>query len=140
MRGTGTADLQNLNVLLVDDAEEWNALLKRALEQRGAQVDVAQNGLVGVTAAIRQHYDVILMDVHMPVLNGVDAATHLRECGYKGLIVACTGHDPTEINEGDLNGAGFDDFFAKPLDFASLFRRLRRFYLLKTVQKISDMH
>jgi CheY-like chemotaxis protein len=125
--GGGEIDLRGLKILVVDDIPDNQTLLKRRLQRCGAQVESAENGLEGVTMALQRQYDLILMDIQMPVVDGLTATSHLRKCGFKKPIVACTAHSDERSNA--LNNFGFDDFFAKPLDLTALVNRLRRFHI-----------
>ncbi len=114
-----TASLRGLKLLVVEDGDDNRALLKHRLKAAGATVELAEDGLSGVSQATKDHYDVILMDLQMPGLNGYEATTRLRQKGYAGPIVA--------ISAGAFSGeaeksraAGCNEFVPKPLDFAQL--------------------
>lgn len=127
-------NLSSLKVLVVDDAPENHVLVTRTLERYGAHVDSARDGLEGVTMAIRDDYDMILMDIQMPVLDGVTATCHLRRCGFRGPIVACTSLDLQRDENGRLEVEVFDDCMRKPIDTRALVRRMQRLQLLKLVR------
>jgi CheY-like chemotaxis protein len=131
-------ELKGLRILVVDDIADNQALLLRRLQKSGAQVDIAVNGLEGVTMALQRQYDLILMDLQMPVVDGLTAASHLRKCGFKKPIVACTAH--LDERENAINNHGFDDFFAKPLDLQSLVNRLRRFQVVDFLKNAQPQH
>jgi len=119
-------DLPTLScrVLLIEDGPDNQRLIKFILEKAGAQVDVAENGQVGVTMALgdgldkpdRENfpYDVILMDMQMPVMNGYDAARILRQKGYKGPIIALTAHAMASDRDKCIE-AGCNDYATKPI-------------------------
>ncbi|MES2856668.1 MAG: response regulator [Bdellovibrionota bacterium] len=125
-------ELKGLKILVVDDIADNQTLLSRRLQRCGASVEIAENGLEGVTMALLKPYDLILMDLQMPIVDGLTATKHLRKCGFDRPIVACTAQ--AEERDNALNFFGFDDFFAKPLDLAALIHRLRRYQILNMLR------
>ncbi len=109
------ARLDRIKVLFVEDSVENQQLVKLALEHRGALVNCADNGADGVYMAEHDEYDVVLMDIQMPVLNGYLAAQALREDGFKKPIIALTTSSQVEDREKSKQ-AGFDAHLTKPID------------------------
>lgn len=112
--------LQDRRVLLVEDSPDIQRLVRLLLEKAGAMVELAENGQVGFDKAMEafradQIFDVILMDMQMPVVDGFRASTMLREAEYPGLIVALTASAMKEDREKCLE-AGCDEFATKPID------------------------
>ena len=75
----------------------WSRLIGHILEKAGAEVTIAGNGQVGVNVALGARddgdpFNIILMDIQMPVMNGYDATEKLRQAGYLGTIIALTAH------------------------------------------------
>ena len=102
-------------VLIVDDGAENRELLRLLLQEAGLNVDEAENGLVGVEKAVAGHYDVILMDVNMPVLDGFAATQRLRQQGLKTPIIALTAN-AMKGAEQECLVAGYSGYFSKPID------------------------
>jgi PAS domain S-box-containing protein len=102
-------------VLIVDDGAENRELLRLLLQESGVVVDEAENGQIGVEKAAAGHYDVILMDVHMPVLDGFAATRQLRQKGLKTFIVALTANAMKGYEQECLD-AGYSGYFSKPID------------------------
>ncbi|SHL09963.1 PAS domain S-box protein [Hymenobacter psychrotolerans] len=105
--------LRGRRVLLAEDNEYNRLLAKSFLEQAGMQVQEAENGALAV-AALQQHaFDVVLMDVQMPVLNGLDATRQLRKQGILTPIIGLTANAIKGDNEKCL-AAGMNDYLSKP--------------------------
>lgn len=117
--------LDGLRVLIVDDSPDNQLLMKRMLDRAGASVRIAANGLEAIHAAEEAEYDVILMDMQMPVLDGLTATKRLRASGYRRPIIALTAHALREEREKCL-AAGCDEHVSKPVDFRRLKELLRR--------------
>ncbi|MEM8681601.1 MAG: response regulator, partial [Planctomycetota bacterium] len=103
------------NVLVVDDGESNRRLIQLVLERAGATVTAAVNGAEAVKAAGEQHFDIVLMDVMMPVMDGYEATATLREQQIQVPIIALTAHAMKEERQRALD-SGFDDFIAKPVN------------------------
>ncbi|QDV23156.1 response regulator [Aureliella helgolandensis] len=115
--------LHGLQVLVVDDAETNRMLLRLFLESGGASVRQAENGQVALDMAQRVHFDAILMDMQMPVLDGYAATSQLRERGYAGPIIAVTAHAMLGDRE-KCERFGCSGFLSKPVDAEQLYRAL----------------
>ena len=102
-------------ILVVDDQESIRKLLQRRLRKNGYEIHFAENGELGVKKAFELQPDLILMDMHMPVMDG-DAAVHdLRQKGYEGLVVALTA-SAMVADQRVMIDAGCDDFIPKPIE------------------------
>ena len=117
----GTA-AKPLRVLVVDDNEINRKLAGILLQQLGATIDQAENGVAAVDACSRNSYDIVLMDMHMPVMDGIEATGRIREMQQSGPrtpIVALTANALSGDRERYLE-AGMDDYLAKPLNEKAL--------------------
>ncbi len=121
------ADWQNkfskLKVLQIDDSPENQILIGHLLRRWGIQVESANNGRAGVDMALKEDFDLILMDIQMPEMDGYEATARLRANGYKKTIVALTAFTLKEDRLQCLAN-GFDDHLGKPLNRNSLFQIL----------------
>jgi signal transduction histidine kinase len=122
-------------VLLAEDGVDNQRLFTRVLRAAGLEVDVAENGRLAVDKALAARdaeapFDLVLMDMQMPVLDGLDATEELRREGYDGPIIALTAHALESDRERCLR-AGCDDFLTKPLDKRRLISVLTQ-YLSKS--------
>ncbi len=110
---------KNLEILVVDDSPDNQLLLKRLLSRCGAHVQFADNGLQCIKQAKDHDYDLILMDIQMPVMDGLEATRKLRNSGYKKPIVAITAH-AMKIDMEQSMKSGCDYHLTKPIDRQSL--------------------
>lgn len=114
------------HVLLAEDSPDLEALMKFYLDKEGLNIDVAHNGLEALNMAQSKTYDVILMDVQMPLMDGLEATRRLRGAGYENPIVALTAHAlPEDVNKS--LGAGCDAHLSKPVDRKELLSCLRKY-------------
>jgi signal transduction histidine kinase len=113
--------VEKLHVLLAEDVPANQMLVVRALGKRGHTVDVVRNGHEAIDRAGRQRFDVILMDVQMPDLDGYQATAAVRALGgYSRIpIIALTAHAMPDDRQHCL-AAGMDDYLAKPFDLRQL--------------------
>lgn len=111
-----TKDLSGINVLLVEDNLVNQLVAKELLKALGAEVTVAENGKVAVEMLEKRMFDVLLMDIQMPVMDGLSATKHIRE--HMALtelpIIAMTAHARHEDRESSLE-AGMNLHVAKPV-------------------------
>ena len=107
-------------VLLAEDGPDNQRLIAFILSKVGLEVTIADNGQAAVEMALLaleagRSFDVILMDIQMPVLNGYEATRRLRARGYRGPIIALTAHAMTSARTRCL-ASGCNDFCSKPID------------------------
>jgi len=119
------AATSGLRVLLAEDNPVNQRVALRMLETVGCDVVVASNGVEALNASERSSFDIVLMDMHMPVLDGVAATRELRKCGFTGPIVAVTANALPE-DHGRCLDAGMDDHLAKPFTSEQLVGVLRQ--------------
>ncbi|MCY2931668.1 MAG: ATP-binding protein [Planctomycetota bacterium] len=117
-------------ILLAEDGPDNQLLILTILRKAGARVDVAPNGLVAVEKALSavsagEPYDVILMDMQMPEMDGYEATRKLRQLDYRAPIVALTAHAMAGDRQKCLD-AGCDDYATKPVNRLTLLATLAR--------------
>jgi PAS domain S-box-containing protein len=107
------------HVLVVDDGAENRELVRIVLEEAGLIVSEADNGQTALDAAQGQRFDLILMDMQMPVMDGAQATRALRQQGHRMPILALTANAMKGFEAG-LSDIGFDGVHTKPLDIDQL--------------------
>lgn len=112
---------------MVEDDLINQELAKELLVTEGYSVDVAENGAEALDMARQSPYDLVLMDVNMPVMNGLDAARALRQLsGYHTTPVLAMTAGVFEDERQNCTAAGMNSFVAKPVQPVQLFRELQR--------------
>jgi signal transduction histidine kinase/DNA-binding NarL/FixJ family response regulator/HPt (histidine-containing phosphotransfer) domain-containing protein len=107
-------NLNALRVLLVEDGETNRRLIHIILRNHDCQVTDAENGLIGLELALNQEFDVILLDMQMPVMDGYTAAKKLRQCGLTVPIIALTAHAMSGDEDHCLR-SGCTSYLTKPV-------------------------
>jgi len=107
------------SVLLAEDAEDVRAVMAEALERAGAEVVQVAEGSAAVEAARRRSFDLILLDIRMPVMDGFEAARQLRLNGCRSTLVALTASTARSMHA-QIFDAGFDDLWSKPISLERL--------------------
>ncbi len=123
--------LDGCRVLLVEDGPDNQRLIALLLEKAGASVELADNGRIGLEKALAraqagETFDVILMDMQMPEMDGYEATRRLRAAGYRGPVIALTAHAMAKDRQQCLE-AGCDEYITKPVDRRHLLGTVRRF-------------
>ena len=113
-----------MRILVVEDEHRLAELLKDGLTREGFAVDLAPDGLDGLWMATEQSYDVIVLDVMLPSLNGYGVCARLREAGNWTPILMLTAKDG-EHDEAEALDTGADDYLTKPFSYVVLLARLR---------------
>jgi signal transduction histidine kinase/DNA-binding response OmpR family regulator len=121
---------RSLNILLAEDTPINQLVARRMLERMGHRVTVVENGLQTLSAVEGERFDLVLMDVQMPELDGLEATRRIR-LGEKGAgrripIVAMTAHAMKGDKERCLE-AGMDGYISKPIDPSDLYQTVERY-------------
>jgi CheY-like chemotaxis protein len=111
-------DIIPRTVLLVEDYDETRYLMRMALEQHGYRVLEAEDGQRAVELALQERPDIILMDLTLPLLDGIQATARIREdAGMRDVpIVAVTAHLENNYRS-NAQASGFNAYVTKPIDF-----------------------
>lgn len=122
MSSCGT--FRGMRVLLVDDDRRLVGLLARGLVAEGFAVDVEHDGEAGLWRASEHAYDVVVLDIMLPGLNGYRVCARLRDAGVETPILMLTAKDG-ELDEAEGLDTGADDYLTKPFSYVVLVARLR---------------
>ena len=108
----------NLTILLVEDDEDTRYLMRLELERRGYRLIEAEDGEKAVALAQQEHPDIILMDISLPRMDGLEATKLIRNHDRMHAIpvVAVTAHQESDFRE-EAKASGFDAYVTKPIDF-----------------------
>jgi two-component system copper resistance phosphate regulon response regulator CusR len=113
-----------MNILLVEDEEVTVQYLSKGLKERGYSIKVSNNGNEGKWLALTQHYDVIILDVMIPGINGWEVLRGLRKSGNETPVIFLTARDSVDDRVKGLE-LGANDYVVKPFSFSELLARLR---------------
>ena len=117
-------EIKNIKILVVEDIALNQLLMKTLLDDFGFGCDIAANGKIAIEKLQNQTYDVILMDLQMPEMNGFDATEYIRkELNSKIPIIALTA-DVTTVDLAKCKAVGMNDYIAKPVDERLLYSKL----------------
>ncbi|MDA3818043.1 MAG: ATP-binding protein [Prolixibacteraceae bacterium] len=117
-------DVKSLKILVVEDIVLNQLLMKTVLEDFGFACDIAGNGKIAVEKLKTRSYDIILMDLHMPEMNGFKAAKHIRTIMNLNVPIIALTADVTTVDLAKCEAAGMDDYIAKPVDERLLYNKI----------------
>lgn len=113
-----------MRILLVEDEKNVAAFIKKGLEEEFYTVDVAENGADGFLIANSNGYDLMVLDIMLPEMNGIELCKRLREKGIKTPILMLTAIDSLSSKVEGLE-SGADDYLTKPFAFTELLARIK---------------
>jgi two-component system OmpR family response regulator len=113
-----------MRVLVVEDEVKLAALIRKALREQGMLADVAVKGEDALWMAGATPYDVVVLDINLPGIDGFETCHRLREDGVRAPILMLTARDAVDDRITGLD-TGADDYVVKPFDFNELFARIR---------------
>ncbi len=120
--------LAGRRILLVEDGPDNQVLIRTLLTKAGAHVEIAGNGRIALARLEAESFDLVLMDIQMPEMDGYHATRELRRRGCRLPIIALTAHALVSERQ-RCEQAGCDDYLSKPVD---------RILLVETVQRYTD--
>ena len=124
------------SILLVEDSPDNQQLISMFIHKTGAQITIAENGKQAIEKAQAGEFDLILMDMQMPVMDGLEAMRQLRASGYKRPIVSLTANVMLSDRQ-KCEAAGADDYLVKPIELHKFYHVLNT-YLSEDISKASD--
>lgn len=128
IKENSNSKLQNLNILVVEDNKINQMVTQKLLEKNGHNFQIAENGLEALLLVEENKFDVILMDINMPVMNGIEASIKIRNLGIKTPIIALTASDKENILKEILEKKnGLTDVLVKPFEYSDLENVISRY-------------
>ncbi len=113
-----------MKLLLVEDEVSLASFIRKGIESEGYALDVAYDGLIGQRLADQNEYDVIILDVNLPYINGFDLCQHIKKNSPRQPVLLLTALDSLSDKESGF-GSGADDYLVKPFVFRELILRIR---------------
>jgi len=127
-----------MRVLLVEDERKLATALQRALELQKYAVDVAHDGERGLDLAVSESFDVIILDIMLPKLDGIEVCRKIREAAIATPLLLLTAKDQIDDKVRGLD-AGADDYMVKPFSLEELFSRVRALSRRTSAQKSGSL-
>ncbi|GAB3930736.1 response regulator transcription factor [Larkinella terrae] len=134
-----------MKLLLVEDEVSVASFIRKGVESEGYEIDVAYDGQIGQRLADQNLYDVVILDVNLPKVNGFDLCAHIKQQSPRQPVLMLTALDSLSDKESGF-GAGADDYLVKPFEFRELILRVKAlgrrnsaFSGLKTVLRLADL-
>ena len=129
--------MDSINILIVEDEQRLAEILKRQLEDSGFKVEIAYDGYVGKQLIEKNTYNLIILDINLPLLNGYDLCKEIRKTNNKIPIIMLTALGTLD-NKVTGFDAGADDYVTKPFDFIELLARVNVFLRRSDTIAISE--
>lgn len=126
-------ELKELKILVAEDNRINQRIAILTFKQLGVSIDIASNGLEALEKYRKKQYDLILMDMQMPEMDGLEATSEIRtfeqesKMSHRAVIVALTGSEPTEKRDVCLE-AGMNDYMEKPIQEKLLRSLIAKFF------------
>lgn len=112
-----------MSILIIEDDERVASFLKRGLEAEGFGVALSRDGVGGLASAGAKDYRVVILDLQLPRMSGLDVCREMRARGIKSPVLMLTARDTLSDKVSGLN-AGADDYLTKPFEFEELLARV----------------
>jgi two-component system copper resistance phosphate regulon response regulator CusR len=116
--------MTEIKILLVEDEKKIAETLRKGLSEQHYEVDVAYDGLIGKKLFDANSYDLAILDINLPLMNGYELARYIRSYNEQILVIMLTAMNATEDKIEGFE-AGADDYIVKPFDFQELLVRIR---------------
>jgi two-component system copper resistance phosphate regulon response regulator CusR len=125
-----------INILLVEDEKKIAQILAKGLSEHDYYVDIANDGVTGMELFNSNHYELVILDINLPIMNGYELCRYIRKQDEKVLIVMLTALNSMDDKLEGFN-TGADEYIIKPFDFKELLARIHA--LLKRINLQSSV-
>lgn len=130
-------DLNGLELLIVEDDAASALLISRVLSRQGARVEIAVSGDDGLRKFQEHHFPIVITDINMPGMSGIELASRIRALDLDTRIIATSANQETDCLVSAI-GLGFSEYLIKPVEFKNLLRAVARCYEIITVKRQLD--
>jgi PAS domain S-box-containing protein len=117
-------EIKDTKILVVEDMELNQLLMKTLLDDFGFECEIASNGKIAIEKLKKSNYDIILMDLQMPEMNGFEATKYIRQTMKLTLPIIALTADVTTVDVAKCKEVGMDDYISKPVDERLLYSKL----------------
>ena len=118
------SEIKNIKVLVVEDIPLNQLLMKTILDDFGFDRDIAENGKIAIEKMQGKSYDIVLMDLQMPEMNGFEATSYIRDKMNSRIPIIALTADVTTVDLVKCKAVGMDDYIAKPIDERVLYSKI----------------
>ncbi|MFV5692156.1 response regulator [Flavobacterium sp. LT1R49] len=118
------SEMKNIKVLVVEDIALNQLLMKTLLDDFGFERDIAENGKIAIDKLKEKEYDIILMDLQMPEMNGFEATEYIRKTMNSKIPIIALTADVTTVDLAKCKAVGMNDYLAKPVDERLLYSKI----------------
>ncbi|MFV5687893.1 PAS domain S-box protein [Flavobacterium sp. ZT3R25] len=130
-------EIKNIKVLVVEDIALNQLLMKTLLDEFGFDRDIAENGKIAIEKLKEKDYDIILMDLQMPEMNGFEATEYIRKTMKSKIPIIALTADVTTVDLAKCKAVGMDDYLAKPIDEKLLYSKIVGILKKPKLEKLS---
>ncbi|HEX8549596.1 MAG TPA: PAS domain S-box protein, partial [Cytophagaceae bacterium] len=130
-------EIKNVKILVVEDIALNQLLMQTLLEDFGFEMEIAANGKIATEKLAVNTYDIILMDLQMPVMNGFEATQHIRKVMKLELPIIALTADVTTMDVEKCKAVGMNDYISKPIDEKILYRKIIKYLKIADPKKVS---
>ena len=115
-----------MRILLADDEPSIRRLYQQMLEGNGYDIVAAIDGKEALERVTNESFDLMILDLNMPILDGFEVMTKMKEAGKKTPVIVMTGHFPEEVVEDRLEGLSVVEVLRKPVMITTLLNAVKR--------------
>jgi PAS domain S-box-containing protein len=119
-----STEIEDVNILVVEDVELNQLLMETLLDDFGFECTIVANGKLAIEELLKNDYDIVLMDLHMPVMNGFQATNHIRNSMKSKIPIVALTADVTTVDLKKCQEVGMNDYISKPINEQLLYNKI----------------